>query len=150
MAKTLKDLAEDMRRIDFAMLITHGPDGTLAARPMSNNRDVDYDGDSWFFADESTRMIAEIARTPQVTLTYQGSTGLLGMRPLFIAIEGVASPVRDPAQFDAHWTRDLERWWPQGIATPGLLLIRVEGQRAHYWDGEDEGELLLEDVAPLE
>jgi len=149
--KTLKDLAEDMRRIDFAMLITHGPDGALAARPMSNNRQVDYDGDSWFFTDENTRMIEDIARTPEVALTYQGSTGLLGMRPLFIAIEGLASVVRDRAQFAAHWTDALERWWPQRIATPGLVLIRVEGRRAHYWDGDDEGELLLEeDAATLE
>ena len=28
---------------------------------MSNNRDVDYDGDSWFFADDGARMVAEIA-----------------------------------------------------------------------------------------
>ncbi|MEE2740336.1 MAG: pyridoxamine 5'-phosphate oxidase family protein, partial [Pseudomonadota bacterium] len=40
----------------------------------------------------------------------------------------------------------LERWWPQGTQTPGLVLIRVIGERAHYWDGEEEGELLLEDA----
>lgn len=150
MSKTLKDLAENMRSIDFAMLATHGPEGTIAARPMSNNRDVDYDGDSWFFADENTRMIDEIERDAEVTLTYQGSSGLLGMRPLFIAIEGRASLVRDRGQFRAHWTSGLERWWPQGVDTPGLLLIRVEGIRAHYWDGRDEGELMLEDVVTLE
>ncbi|MBO9575851.1 MAG: pyridoxamine 5'-phosphate oxidase family protein [Sphingobium sp.] len=150
MSKTLKDLAEDMRRIDFAMLATHGPEGTIAARPMSNNRQVSYDGDSWFFADENTRMIEEIERDPQVSLTYQGSSGLLGMRPLFIAIEGRASLVRDRRQFTAHWTGDLERWWPQGLSTPGLVLIRVEGERAHYWDGRDEGELMLEDIITLE
>ena len=150
MSKTLKDLAEDMRSIDFAMLETHGPEGTIAARPMSNNREVDYDGDSWFFADENTRMIDEIERDPNVSLTYQGNSGIFGMRPLFIAIEGRASLVRDRDQFKAHWTSGLERWWPQGVDTPGLVLIRVEGIRAHYWDGNDEGQLMLEDAAALE
>jgi general stress protein 26 len=145
MSKTLKTLAEDMRKLDFAMLTTHGPEGTIAARPMSNNREVEYDGDSWFFADENTRMVSDIERDPQVALSYQGHSGLLGMRPLFIAIEGNASIVRDRAQFAAHWTSGLERWWPQGIDTPGLVLIKVEGRRAHYWDGMDEGEMMLED-----
>ena len=45
MPKTLADLAEKMRDIDFTMLSTHSRDGGIASRPMSNNRDVDYDGD---------------------------------------------------------------------------------------------------------
>jgi general stress protein 26 len=69
------------------------------------------------------------------------------MRPLFIAIEGQAQLIRDRAQFAAHWTKGLERWWPQGIETPGLILIQVTGERAHYWEGEDEGELILEESA---
>ena len=30
-----------------------------------------------------------------------------------------------------------------GSDTPGLMLIKVHGGRVHYWDGEDEGEVLL-------
>ncbi len=44
--KDLSDIAEKMRDIDIAMLSTHSDNGTIAARPMSNNRQVDYDGDS--------------------------------------------------------------------------------------------------------
>ncbi|MBT2186569.1 pyridoxamine 5'-phosphate oxidase family protein [Sphingobium nicotianae] len=145
MTKTLKDLAEKMRDIDFAMLATHAESGAIGARPMSNNRAVEYDGDSWFFADENTRMVDDITRDPHVSLTYQGKSGLLGLRPLFIAIEGMAQIVRDRSQLEAHWTTGLERWWPQGVETPGLVLIQVIGQRAHYWDGEDEGELVLDE-----
>lgn len=147
MTRTLKDLADKMRDIDFAMLATHAQDGAIAARPMSNNRDVDYDGDSWFFAEETAHMVAEIEADPQVSLTYQGKGGLLGLRPLFIAIEGRAQIVRDRSAFAAHWTSGLERWWPQGIDTPGLVLLQVTGRRAHYWDGENEGELMLEETA---
>ena len=45
MTKTLTDLAGKMCDIDFAMLSTHSEGGTIGGRPMSNNRDVDYDGD---------------------------------------------------------------------------------------------------------
>ncbi len=143
MNKTIKDLAQKMKDIDFAMLSTHTKGGAIGARPMSNNRDVEYDGDAWFFADDSTIMVADIAADPNVSLSYQGSSGILGQRPFFVAVEGKALLVRDKAAFAEHWTKDLERWWPDGIDTPGLVLIKVSSQRAHYWDGEDEGEIVL-------
>ena len=143
MLMTLKDLAEKMRDIDFAMLATHTKGGAIGARPMSNNRDVDYDGDAWFFAEETTLMVRDIENDPQVSLSYQGKSGLLGLRPFFVAVEGRATLIRDRAQFAEHWTGGLDRWWPGGIDTPGLVLIRVSGERAHIWDGEHEGELML-------
>lgn len=143
MTMTLAELARKMRDIDFAMLATHSDGGAIAARPMSNNREVDYDGDAWFFTDDTTRMVTDIDGDPRVGLSYQGTLGLLGMRPFFVHIEGRAVLIRDRAQFSEHWTKGLERWWPDGIETPGLVLIRVTGERAHYWDGEDEGELAI-------
>ena len=141
MTKTLSDIAERMRDIDFAMLSTHTDGGAIGARPMSNNRDVDYDGDSWFFSSEDTRMVSDIQADPRVGLSYQGKAGLLGMRPFFIAIEGRATLIRDKAAFAEHWTKDLERWFEQGVDTPALAMIHVRASRIHYWDGEDEGEL---------
>jgi general stress protein 26 len=143
MTKTLEQLSRKMKDIDFAMLATHTDGGAIGARPMSNNREVDYDGDAWFFTDETTLMVADIAADPAVTLSYQGSSGILGQRPFFLAVEGRADLIRDKSQFEAHWTKGLEHWWPKGIDTPGLLLIKVSGERAHYWDGEDEGEIIM-------
>ncbi|HYJ53222.1 MAG TPA: pyridoxamine 5'-phosphate oxidase family protein [Allosphingosinicella sp.] len=142
--RTLADVAEKMRDIDFCMLSTRADNGAIAARPMSNNREVDYDGDSWFFTCDETRMVEEIAANPQVGLTFQGKAGMLGLRPFFLAIEGRAELIRDKGQFAEHWTKGLDLWFEKGIDTPGLVLIRVHGERAHYWDGGDEGELLLE------
>ena len=147
MTKTMSDLAEGMRDIDFAMLATHGPDGTIAARPMSNNREVDYDGDSYYFTWDSALMVADIGRDPGVTLTFQGKGGLLGMRPFFVAVEGEADVIRDKARFAEHWTKGLDRWFDQGVDTPGVVMIHVRATRVHYWDGEDEGEVKLNAAA---
>ena len=141
MAKTLADLSEKMRDIDFAMLSTKAPGGAIGARPMSNNRQVDYTGDSYFFTTDDTQMVADIGGDPQVGLSYLGKSGLLGQRPFFVAIEGQADLIRDKARFAEHWTTDLDRWFSQGIDTPGLVLLHVRADRVHYWDGEDEGEL---------
>lgn len=143
MPRTLAEISERMRDIDFAMLSTRAQDGSIGARPMSNNREVEYDGDSYFFTTDDTRMVADIAADPRVGLGYQGKAGLLGMRPLFLAVEGEARLIRDKARFAEHWTKDLDRWFGQGVDTPGLVLIQVTAQRLHYWDGEDEGEVAL-------
>lgn len=141
MAKTLSQLAEKMRDIDFAMLSTHTQEGAIGARPMSNNRQVDYDGDSYYFTWDRARMVADIEADPQVSLSFLGKAGLFGMRPFFVAVEGKAEIIRDTAAFAEHWTKDLDRWFDQGPATPGVAMIRVRAARIHYWDGEDEGEL---------
>ena len=139
--KTLPDLAEKMKDIDFAMLSTHTHGGAIGARPMSNNREVDYDGDSYYFTWANSLMVEDIGRDPQVGLSFLGKSGLLGMKPFFVAVEGTAEIVKDKAQFAEHWSSDLDRWFEQGVDTPGLAMIHVHAARVHYWDGEDEGEI---------
>ena len=145
--KTLADVAAKMRDIDFAVLSTRTEGGAIAGRPMSNNRDVDFDGDSYFFTLEETRTVADIERDPQVGLGYQAKSGMLGMRPFFLTVEGRATLIRDKSAFAAHWTKDLDSWFERGVDTPGLVLIKVSAERLHYWDGYEEGELSLRAMA---
>lgn len=139
----LKELSKKMRAIDFTMLTTRAAGGALTARPMSNNGEVDYDGDSWFFTTEDAGMVGDIMADPVIGLTLTGERGLLGKPGIFIAIEARAELIRDKTLFAEHWTRGLDRWFPQGIETPGLVLIQAKASRIAYWDGEDEGELAL-------
>lgn len=141
--RSLTDLAEKMRDIDFTMLSTRTAGGAIGARPMSNNREVDYDGDSYYFTYEDALMVADIRTEPRVGLSFQGKSGLLGQRPFFMAVEGRADIVRDCDRFAEHWSKDLDRWFPDGIRTAGLVMIHVRAERVHYWDGEDEGELTV-------
>jgi general stress protein 26 len=136
---TLNDLAKKIADIDFTMLATKARDGQIASRPMSNNGDVEYDGDSWFFTSEETHAVKEIEADPHVALTLQGKAGLFGKPPLFIAIEATAELIRDKAVFEEHWQSELERWFPQGVDTPGMVLIKAHASRVTYWDGEEEG-----------
>ncbi len=139
----LEEISEKMRDIDFAILSTRSEGGSVAGRPMSNNRDVEFDGDSYFFTCDDARSVADIRRDPNVGLGYQSKSGMLGMKPFFVTVEGRASLIQDKAKFAEHWTKDLESWFKDGIHTPGLTLIRVEAERLHYWDGYEEGELDL-------
>ena len=45
MPRTLSDISDAMKEIDFCTLSTQAGDGAIGARPMSNNRNVNYEGD---------------------------------------------------------------------------------------------------------
>ena len=140
---TLAEISEKMRDIDFAVLSTRTDNGAIAGRPMSNNREVEFDGDSFFFTCEDTRTVADIRRDARVGLAYQSKSGMLGMKPFFLTVEGRAELIQDKQAFAEHWTKDLDAWFRQGIDTSGLMLIKVKAERLHYWDGGEEGELDL-------
>jgi general stress protein 26 len=135
--ETLEDLAERMRDIDIAILSTRAENGAIAGRPMSNNGEVAYGGDSYYFTMGDTRTVADIERDPQVGLGFQGKHWF------YVAVEGRARLIRDKAQFEAHWSKDLEVWFKDGIDTPGLVLIHVNAERVHWWDKGDEGEIRI-------
>jgi general stress protein 26 len=65
---SIKTLAEKMKNLDFCMMITQDGRGSLHSRPMSNNRKVEYDGNSWFFTNEDTHKVRQIEADPKVSL----------------------------------------------------------------------------------
>lgn len=136
-AKTLSDLSKQMGKIDITMLTTHTENGEIAARPMSNNGEVEYDGTSHYFTRDESRMVSDIKRHPKVLLSFQGSKGF------FVAVQGKATVVRDKKTFAEHWNDDLDQWFEDGIDTRGLVMITVDATRIHYWDGEENGEIEL-------
>ena len=144
---TLAEISEKMRDIDFAVLSTRTEGGAVAGRPMSNNREVEFDGDSYFFTCDDTRTVADIRRDPNVGLSYQSKSGMLGLKPFFLTLEGRASLIKDKGEFERRWTKDLDAWFKQGVDTPGLTLIKVDAERLHYWDGYDEAELRLDELS---
>ena len=133
-SESLQSIAQKMRRLDIATFTTITDGGALAGRPMSNNGDVEYDGNSYYFTWDRSRMVADIGRNPQVNLGFEGQDGL------FVCVAGQAELVRDKAQFAAHWLPELEQWFEDGVDTPGLIMIRVRAQRIKTWQGEDTGE----------
>jgi general stress protein 26 len=136
--KTLSDLSKQMRKIDIAMLTTHTDDGEIAARPMSNNGEVEYDGNSYYFTWDKSRMVTDIKRNSKVLLSFQGKKGL------FVAVQGEAGVIRDKKRFKEHWTSDLDQWFEDGVDTKGLVMIKVVATRIDYWDGEENGEVEIQ------
>lgn len=138
--KSLTDIADDMRDIDIAMLSTNTPAGQITSRPMSNNGNVEYKGDSYYFTREPSRLVAEVEHDPRVALSFTIKPGLLSGGGTFINVQGEAQLIRDKTQFEANWAPDLDAWFEQGLDTPGLVMIKVRAKHIRYWYGEEQGE----------
>ncbi|KQS24666.1 pyridoxamine 5'-phosphate oxidase family protein [Dyadobacter sp. Leaf189] len=135
--KTLKDVAEIMKDLDICMLTTTTTNGMLASRPMSNNRQVEYDGNSYFFTWEGSRMVSDIEMDSGVNLSFNGDDDI------YISIAGKADVTRSREKMEEHWVEELEMWFEDGLDTPGIAMISVAAKQIKYWQGEEEGELKL-------
>ena len=133
---TLEALAKAIKDIDYTMFSTLSESGTIASRPMSNNRNVEYNGDAYFFTTEDNQIVADIENDATTTLNYV--TAKSSDKPsLFISIEGESSLIREKSALKEYWTPDVEKWFPQGIDTPDLLLIKVTARHISYWDDKN-------------
>ena len=132
--ESLQTIAQKMRHLDIATLTTVTDDGGLAGRPMSNNGDVEYDSNSYYFTYDKARTVSDIERNAQVQLAFEGPDDL------YIAVTGTAELIRDKSQFRAHWQDELQQWFDQGVDTPGMVLICVKARRIKYWQAMESGE----------
>jgi general stress protein 26 len=137
-SNSIKKVARLMRDLDFCMMTTHTGRGGLRARPMSNNGEVEFDGDVWFFSDAKSRKVREIEATPKVHLSY---IDLKAWR--FISMTGRARIVRDPELKKQLWMKDLERWFEDGPESDAVVLIKVTPTLVSYWTKSDEDEITL-------
>ena len=145
----ISELSRKLSKIDFCMLNTHDPAGQINSRPMSNNGDVEYDGDSWFFSYEDTKKVQDIVKDSSVTLTFTAPPGIHIKRGIIVCVNGKASMIRESDEFDAHWTSGLDRWFPQGADTPRIVLIKVSARTIEFWDGEENGKIELASDAAM-
>lgn len=135
----IKQVAELMADLDICMLTTQSPDGALRARPMSNNGEVEFDGDVWFFSAADSRKVEEIEAHSLVHLGYADTK-----RYRFISMSGDAEIVRDVDKKKELWLEELERWFDDGPESEDIVLIKVRPSIVTYWNGEDEGELTID------
>jgi general stress protein 26 len=131
----IKKVAKLMRELDFCMFTTHRGTGALNSRPMSNNGEVEFDGDVWFFTAKGSRKVREIQADPRVQLTY-----IDPKRFLFISMYGRAKIVSDIDKKRELWMPELDQWFEEGPEDENVVLLKVTPRRVAFWgkDGDDE------------
>src|SRR5215216_5493223 len=122
----LRELVED---IDFCMMTTVDESGDLHSRPMSSNGDIDADGDIWFFTSASSHKVSEIEKLPKVNVSFADPDN-----QHYVSISGTAQLVRDRNKIEELWRPEFKMWFPEGKDDPEIALLRVNLEKAEYWD----------------
>jgi general stress protein 26 len=99
-------VAELAKDIRIAMLTTVDDAGQLVARPMA---------------------LQDIGANSSVNVT-------LASGQTWISVYGHARVVEDPAKAEELWNAAVEAWFPQGPKDASVVLIKVDGAGAEYWD----------------
>ena len=121
----VKKMAADAK---ICMLTTRTRDGKLVSRPMAL-QDIEFEGELWFFTYAGSDLAAEIEVHPQVNVAFSDPK-----QHNWVSIAGTATRVDDHAKAKELWNPLLKAWFPDGLETPGLILVRVHGESAEYWE----------------
>lgn len=110
---------------DVAMIVTHGIDDSMIARPMAIAR-IDPEGLMYFATPVETTKVDEILADPHVTVVVQSKTQ-------FAAVRGVAQVSLDRALVDELWKETWKVWF-QGKHQSPIAILVVEPHHGEYWD----------------
>ena len=122
-------LREMIKDIDFCMLTTVDENNDLHSRPMSLNGDVDHAGNLWFFTSASSHKVSEVNRTPKCNVSFAAPGD-----NRYVSITATAELVTDRAKIKELWKPILQAWFPEGSDDPDLALLRLQVEKAEYWD----------------
>ena len=124
----IKKIGEFINEIDFTMMTTIDEDGELHSRPMSTQK-TEFDGNVYFFAFDNTDKAKHINNNPNVNLAYSAPD-----KNTYVSLKGTAQILKDRQKMEELWNPGLTAWFPQGLETPHIALIKVTVKTAEYWD----------------
>ena len=132
--EAIPQIAALINKIDICLFTTCGESGELHSRPMSNNGQVEWDGQSWFFAPTDGRLVTELRADPAAVAAYRAEEGYS-----FVSVSGRATLETDEDLKERYWLGELERWFPNGPSDPNVTLIRLDAEHADWWTEEGDG-----------
>jgi len=124
----VKKVAELMNGAKLCTLTTYDGEN-LVSRPMGLQQ-IEFDGDLWFFTYKDSNKVHEITEHSKVNLAFENKSS-------WVSLSGTANIVDDSNKAEELWNPFLKAWFPDGLETEGLALLKVEAESAEYWDSND-------------
>ena len=121
-------LAELLQGASIAMLTTVSPEHKLISRPMAV-QEAEFDGDLWFIFSEDSPKAQQIKDEAEVNVSFES-------KHTFVSLAGRGTVVHDRKKLEEHWSASVDAWFPDGIDTPGVALLKVEAESAQYWEAK--------------
>jgi len=114
--------------IEFAILTTIRPDGTLHSCPMAAHG-VDPTGVLWFVSGSNTEKVEAVKTSQRVNVSFADPAA-----ERYVSISGFCELVRDHVKAKELWKPSYTSWFRGGLDDPSLILLKIDVQQAEYWD----------------
>lgn len=124
----MQRLAELLKDASIAMLTTVSPEDKLISRPMAI-QEAEFDGDLWFIFSEDSPKAHQIRDESEVNVSFES-------KHTWVSLSGRGRIVHDRAKLEENWSTAVDAWFPDGIDTPGVALLKVEAESAQYWEAK--------------
>lgn len=121
----IQHIVEFVNRTRVGMLSTREATGKLVSRPMTVV-DVAPGEDLNFFTSRDTSSVRDVAANDAVNVAFVGDHE-------WVSISGAAEVVEDRQVLEGLWSDALKAYYPDGPATPGLVVLRVRTETAEHW-----------------
>ncbi|SJZ97753.1 pyridoxamine 5'-phosphate oxidase family protein [Sediminibacterium ginsengisoli] len=116
--------------IGTCMFTTSGESGHHASRPMAIV-DVDDDANTWFFTSLNSEKIKDIRNDQDVAMIFAHPG-----KEIYVDVKGRAAIITDRATMESKWNPIVKVWFPEGVDSPDICLLKVKTDEAHYWDSD--------------
>lgn len=121
----LSHICELIESIPVAMLTTFDNHGALVSQPMVP-LEIDANGALWFFTDLRSEKIEHLQ---VVNLSFSDTE-----RATYVSISGRGEIHDDREELERLWTPMARPWFPDGVESTHLGLLKIVPHEAEYWD----------------
>jgi len=132
----LKEISNIAHSSPVAMMATNLLKIPFSICPMTTQR-VDEEGSLWFFSGKEHQHYKDITEDNKVQLLYSDDK-----ERKYISVYGKAFIELDRELMEELWDPELNKWF-DGKEDPGLVLLKVVVESAHFWDAEENKVLSL-------
>ena len=124
----LTHLSELIKEERFCMLTTVDGENLMVSRPMAP-QEMCEQGAIWFLTDPNTSKMQHLQLMNVAFSNEPEST--------YVSISGHGEVVTDRARIESLWTPFARPWFPDGVDSTNLALLKFIPHVAEYWDAPD-------------
>lgn len=118
----LGKLIENMR---VCMLTTLDEEYVMVSKPMSP-QEMCAEGAIWFLTDANS---AKVQHLQLMNLAFSNES-----QGTYVSISGHGEIIKDRDRIDSLWTVFARPWFPEGVDSSNLALLKFVPKIAEYWD----------------
>ncbi len=121
----LTKLGKLIENMQVCMLTTLDEEYVMVSKPMSP-QEMSADGAIWFLTDANS---AKVQHLQLMNLAFSNES-----HGTYVSISGHGEVIKDRDRIDSLWTVFARPWFPEGVDSSNLALLKFVPKIAEYWD----------------